>query len=110
MTRDTEKAFVVIYSEYLRRRSKGTAKNQAVEFENSKIYAISEFEKWDRADVSYAIRELQADGYIKDNIWGDVTLLPKGIQYMENKPKQYFKSFAGIVKELLSLVSAFLSI
>lgn len=110
MTKDTEKAFVIIYSEYLRRRNCGTAKNQAAVFEDSKLYAISEFEKWDRADISCAIRELQENGYIKDDICGDVTLLTEGIDYMENKPKQYFESFAGIVKDLLSLASTFLSI
>lgn len=110
MTKDTEKAFVIIYSEYLRRLSFGTAKNQAVEFEDSKLYAISEFEKWDRADISCAIRELKENGYIEDNICGDVTLLTKGIKYMENKPRQFFESFSGIVKDLLSLVSMFLPI
>lgn len=105
MTKDTEKAFVIIYSEYLRRRRYGTAKNQAVRFEDSKIRAIDAFSNWDSEDISYSLQELKQGGYIDVDIIGDVELLKEGIQYMENKPNEYFNTFSNIIKDLLSLVA-----
>ena len=108
MTRDTEKAFVIIYSEYLRRRSFGTAKNQAVQFEDAKLRKIEAFSNWNPQDISYCIGQLEKLGYVKRNIIGDVTLLEPGIEYMESKPKEYFSAFAGIIKGIVELIAAFL--
>ena len=110
MTKDTERAFVIIYSEYLRRRSFGTAKNQAVRFESAKLYAIDAFSEWNPEDIRYCLQELRKLNYIKMDIIGDVTLQEHGIEYMENKPMEYFSSFAGIVKGLAELIAAFLPI
>lgn len=107
MTKDTEKAFVIIYAEYLRRRNFGTAKNQAVRFENSKLRSIEAFSNWDPEDIRYCLHELRKLGYIKQDIIGDVTLQESGIEYMENKPKEYFQCFAGAIKDLLSIVGTF---
>lgn len=108
MTRDTEKAFVVLYSEYLRRRSFGTAKNQAVRFEDAKLRKIDAFSNWHPSDIQYSLLELQKGGYIKMDICGDVEILKDGIKYMESKPKDYFLAFAGIVKGIAELIAAFL--
>lgn len=110
MTKDTEKAFVILYSEYLRRRSFGTAKNQAVRFEDAKLRTIDAFSNWNPADIGYFLEELRKLGYVKTNICGDVTLLEPGIEYMESKPKEYFSAFTGIIKDLLSLIAAFIPI
>lgn len=106
MTKDTEKAFVIIYSEYLRRRSFGTAKNQAVRFEAAKLSAIEAFSKWDTEDIRYSLQELKQCGYIYVDIIGDVEILKGGIQYMEDKPNEYFNAFANLIKDLISLVAA----
>lgn len=108
MTKDTEKAFVIVYSEYLRRRSFGTAKCEAVRFDDSKIRAIDGFSKWNPADINYCLHELKNLGYIKMDIIGNVTLTEAGIEFMENKPKEYFTNFTGAVKDLLTLIAAFL--
>ena len=108
MTRDTEKAFVIIYAEYLRRRSFGTAKNQAVLFEDSKIHAIDAFSNWNPDDIRYCLQELRGLGFVKMDILGDVTLQESGIEYMEGKPNEYFSAFFGIVKGLAEVVSVFL--
>lgn len=108
MTKDTEKAFVIIYSEYLRRRSFGTAKSQAVRFEDSKLRAIEGFTNWRPADIGYCMQELRKCGYLKMDILGNVELLEPGIEYMESKPKDYFSAFAGIVKGIAELIAAFL--
>lgn len=108
MTRDTEKAFVILYSEYLRRRSFGTAKNQAVCFEDSKLRAIDAFSKWNPSDIGYSLQELRKFGYLRIDILGNVELLEPGIEYMESKPKEYFQSFAGLVKGIAELIAAFL--
>lgn len=108
MTKDTEKAFVILYSEYLRRRSFGTAKNQAVEFEESKLKSIEAFSNWHPADIGYCLQELRKSGYVKVDILGNATLQEAGIEYMENKPKEYFSAFAGAVKGIAELISIFL--
>lgn len=108
MTKDTEKAFVILYSEYLRRRSFGTAKSQAAEFEDSKLRAIEAFSNWNPADVGYCLQELQKLGYVQTDILGNVTLQEPGIEYMENKPEEYFSKFAGIVKGIAELIALFL--
>lgn len=110
MTKDTEKAFVIIYSEYLRRRSFGTAKNQAVQFEDAKLRKIDAFSTWNPQDISYCMEELRKLGYVKRNILDDVILLESGIEYMENKPKEYFLAFGGIIKGIAELIAAFLPI
>lgn len=108
MTRDTEKAFVIIYSEYLRRRSFGTAKYQAVRFEGSKIKAIDAFSSWHPEDIRYSLQELRKLGFVKIDIIGDVTLQESGISFMESKPQEYFSAFSGIVKGIVELIAAFL--
>lgn len=108
MTKDTEKAFVILYSEYLRRRSFGTAKSQAAEFEDSKLRAIEGFTNWNPADIGYCLQELRKLGYLKIDILGNVELLEPGIEYMESKPKEYFSVFAGIVNGIVELIAAFL--
>ena len=108
MTKETEKAFVILYSEYLRRRSFGTAKNQAVQFEDAKLMKIDAFSNWNPSDIHYSLQELKKNGYINLNICGDVEILKSGIEYMESKPKVYFSSFAGIIKGIIDLISAFL--
>lgn len=101
MTKETEKAFAILYCEYKRRRSFGTAKQEAVFFESTKATKINAFSTWNPADISYAMRELKAAGYVKIDILGDVTLLESGIEYMENKPKEFF----GIVSNFFDLVT-----
>ena len=108
MTKDTEKAFVIIYSEYLRRRSIGTAKYLAVRFEGSKLNSIDAFSCWHPEDIRYSLQELRKLGFVKIDIIGDVTLQESGIGYMESRPREYFSSFAGIVTGLVELIAAFL--
>lgn len=108
MTKDTEKAFVILYSEYLRRRSFGTAKSQAVWFEDSKLRAIDAFSSWDSEDIRYSLQELREAGYISMDIIGNVELCSPGIEYMENKPKEYFSAFTGVARGLVDLISVFL--
>lgn len=108
MTRETEKAFIIIYSEYLRRRSFGTAKSQATYFENAKLKNIDAFSLWNSDDIRSSIDELVQIGFVKMDIVGGVQLMNPGIEYMEQKPKEYFSAFAGVVKGIAELISMFL--
>lgn len=108
MTKDTEKAFVIIYSEYLRRRNIGTAKNQAVWFEDSKLRKIDAFSTWNPEDIRCSLQELIELGYITMDIVGNVELSKLGIQYMERKPKEFFSAFSGAVGGIIDLVALFL--
>lgn len=107
MTKDTELAFVIIYSEYKRRRSFGTAKYEAVRFESEKLKAIDAFSDWHPEDIRYSLQELKKSGYVKIDILGDVTLQEPGIEYMESKPKEFFEAFSDKIAGLLSVVGAF---
>ena len=107
MTKDTELAFVIIFSEYKRRRNFGTAKYEAVRFEGNKLNAIDAFSNWHIEDIRYSLQELRKLGYVKLDILGEVTLQEAGIEYMENKPSEFFKSFSSIISDILSLVASF---
>lgn len=104
MTKDTEKAFVIVYSEYLRRRSFGTAKCEAVQFDEAKLRAIEAFSTWNPADINYSTEELKHLGFVDKDIIGNVTLTEAGIEYMESKTKAFFSDFTSTVKDLLSLI------
>lgn len=104
MTTDTEKALVIIFAEYLRRRKRGAAKTQAIRFETSSLSSIDAFSKWHCEDIRYSLQELKKLGFVKIDIFGDVTLQESGIKFMESKPSEYFGSFASAIKDLISLV------
>lgn len=110
MTRETEKAFVIIYSEYLRRRSFGTAKSQALFFKRERLYMIDAFANWDPGDIRYALHEIKKCGFVAIDIFGNVEILEAGIDYAERKPREYWDSFSGVINDLLSLAAQFLSL
>lgn len=91
MTRETEKAFKILYCEYKRRRKAGESKSDAVEFEDTSVGSIPAFRKWLPADINYAVQELGDAKYVKVDILGNITLQESGIEYMESKPKEYFQ-------------------
>lgn len=94
MTKETEKAFQILYCEYKRRRKSGLPKQDAVCFEDAAIGAIAAFSKWLPADISYAMQELKNSDFINIDILGDVELLESGIEFMEAKPKDFFRGVA----------------
>lgn len=103
MTRETEKAFKILYCEYKRRRKAGTPIYSAVSFEDGIIPRLKAFKDWIPADIEYALSELRKSGYIKEDIVGDVTLLEAGLEYMEPKPRDFFDD----LKRLFDLVGLF---
>ena len=94
MTKETEKAFKILYCEYKRRRKKGLSKQDSVSFEDASICNIDAFSNWIPADFSYAMQELERSGFISMNILGDIELLESGIEFMEAKPKDFFNGLA----------------
>ena len=105
MTKDTEKALVVLYCEYRHRVKLGISKRNAIEFEDAKIAQIDAFSDWHKDDIDFALRQLHSNGYVKLDICGNAKLTEEGITYMENKPKEYFDAFVGIVKDIISLIT-----
>ena len=91
MTRETEKAFKILYCEYKRRRKDGESKPNALEFEDTNVGRIPAFRNWLPADLNYAVQELNAEKYVKVDILGNITLQESGIEYMESKPKEFFQ-------------------
>lgn len=96
MTKETEKAFKILYCEYRRRRKSGCSKATAMEFEDGTIARINAFQKWIPEDIRYALRELKIMGYVRIDIIGNVTLTENGIEFMENKPKEFFSDLGGL--------------
>ena len=95
MTKETEKAFKILYCEYKRRRKAGTPKATAMEFEDGVIEKINAFEKWLPDDIRYALQELKTAGYLKIDILGNVELTETGLEFMEDKPKEFFNGLSG---------------
>lgn len=103
LTRDSEKAFKIIFCEYKRLRKAGFTKDDSRQFKSGSIYKIDAFSNWLRPDIDSALREIESAGFIKENIIGDITISNEGIKYMEDKPKEFFGELSG----LFDLVSLF---
>lgn len=96
MTKETERAFKILYCEYKRRRKSGYSKSTAVEFEDGSIQKLCAFKSWIPDDIRYALQELKRAGYVKIFIYGDCTLTEAGLEFMENKPKEFFSELSGL--------------
>lgn len=94
LTKDTEKAFKIIYCEYKSLRKKGFTKPDSAKFKD--IKDISAFSDWLSPDINASIDELRKEKYIKENILGHVTITDEGIKYMENKPKEFFNDISSL--------------
>ena len=69
------------------------------------IEKINAFEKWLPDDISYALQELKATGYVRIDILGNVELTEAGLEFMEDKPKEFFNGLSGFF-DLISLFGA----
>lgn len=96
MTKETEKAFKILYCEYKRRRKSGSSKSTAMEFEDGSIGRINAFKDWMPEDIRYALQELKSAGYIRTDILGNVELCERGLECMESKPKEFFSELGGL--------------
>lgn len=103
MTKDTEKAFKIIFCEYKLRRKKGFTKDNSICFEDGELQSLNSFSTWLRPDIKSALDELIAAKYLKKNIIGDITLTNDGIEYMESKSKDFFND----VSKLFDIVALF---
>lgn len=101
LTKDTEKAFKIIFCEYKSSRKKGFTKDDSRVFKN--INDISAFSSWLNPDINSAINELLSCKYISKNILGVIKITDEGLKYMENKPKEFFED----VSKLFNLVTIF---
>lgn len=96
MTKETEKAFKILYCEYKRRRKSGCSKASAMAFADGTIQNINAFERWLPEDIRYALQELKKAGYIRIFIYGDCELTETGLEFMENKPKEFFSELGSL--------------
>lgn len=109
MTHDTEKALLIIYSQYKKRLGCGTREEDARYFESAKVQKIENFSDWNRSNLNLAIQQLKKSGFISMNILDDVTLLDAGIEFVEEKPKEYFNAFLNAVSGLAGIVASLFS-
>lgn len=103
ITKDSLKAFKIIYCEFKKRRKTGFTKEDSRFFRDGEIDSLSSFSDWLKPDISSAIQELKSAKFIKENIMGDITLTDDGIIFMESKPKEFFDD----LKTLFDIVSLF---
>lgn len=96
MTKETEKAFKILYCEYKHRRKSGIPKSTAMEFEDGCIQRLSAFQSWLADDIGHALQELKKAGYVKIFIYGDCALTEAGLEFMENKPKEFFAELGNL--------------
>lgn len=101
LTKDTEKAFKIIYCEYKSLRKKGFTKEDSRVFKN--INDISAFSSWLNPDIDSAIKELLSCKYISKNIIGVIKITDDGLKYMENKPKEFFNDISKFF-DLISIL------
>lgn len=104
LTRETAKAFKLIFCEYKSRRKNGMSIEDAIQFEAGEIPKLNSFSKWNPNDVDFAISGLISSGYIYSDITDSLKLTDEGITYMENKPKEYFDD----IKSLIDIAKIFL--
>lgn len=103
LTKDSLKAFKIIYCEFKKRRKAGFTKEDSRLFCDGEIDSLPSFSNWLKPDISSAIQELKSAQFVKENILGDITLTDAGIIFMENKPKEFFDD----LKTLFDIVSLF---
>lgn len=94
LTKDTEKAFKIIFCEYKSLRKKGFTKDDSRVFKN--ISDISAFSSWLSPDIDSAINELLSCKYISKNILGVIKITDEGLKYMENKPREFFNDISKL--------------
>lgn len=104
LTKETERAFKIIYCEYRRLRKAGFTKRDSVTFKSGAIQKIPAFSDWNKLDILSAVSELKSVGYLKANILGDISITDNAIKYMENKPREFFND----ISSLFDLVSIFI--
>ena len=101
MTRETEKAFKILYCEYKSRRNHKESKKQAVYFSDSMIHALEKLKSWNPDDIDCAVKELQSNGFVQCDICGGVTILNDGLEWIEARPKEFWKDVLDLVGNLL---------
>lgn len=96
LTKDSLKAFKIIYCEYKCRRKAGFSKSESLEFEYGNIKSLAAFSDWIEADIKSAISELKSVKFLKENIIGDIKITNDGLVYMESKPKEFFNELSKL--------------
>lgn len=102
MTKETEKAFKILYCEYKRRRKSGDSKRKATLFTAETINEMEAFSDWNNEDIRYALQELKRAGFVRLLIYGGLELTEAGITFMEDKPADFFKGLSPFF-DLISL-------
>ena len=104
MTKETEKAFKILYCEYKRRRKSGFTRENSIKFTGNELLNLPAFSDWLRPDIRSAMAELASLHFIKENIIGDYFLENSAIEYMDSKPKEVFEDLS----KLFNLASLFM--
>lgn len=104
LTKETEKAFKIIFCEYKRLRKAGFTKEDSLTFEDEVLYNLPAFSDWLKPDINCAIKELCSSDFLQENIWGEIPITSSGIKYMEEMPQNFFKELSNLF-DLVAILS-----
>lgn len=101
MTKDAEKFLCICYRDYLSRVKDGNSKSDSRRFSKNYKNENPNFANWHADDFAETRRELKRLGILNVEISGAFSILPNGIDYMENR-------FKNNLKELTEFISQFI--
>ena len=104
LTKDTLKAFKIVYCEFKRRRKAGFTKIDSSSFSDGEMKTLSAFSAWKKPDLETALDELKNAKYLKEDVIGNITITDSGLLFMEDKSKEFFND----LKDLFDIVSLFI--
>lgn len=101
MTKDAEKFLCICYRDYLSRVKDGNSKSDSRIFSKNYKNENPNFANWHNDDFAEIRRELKRLGILNAEVSGAFSILPNGIDYMENR-------FKNNLKELTEFISQFI--
>ncbi len=101
MTKDAEKFLCICYRDYLSRIKSGLSKVESRRFSGNYKTENTKFSDWHNDDFLAARNELKQNNMLKIELSDAFSILPDGIEYMENRLKNGLKEFADIISDFI---------
>lgn len=101
MTKDAEKFLCICYRDYLSRVKTGISKSESRRFSKNYKDENPNFADWHDDDFAETRHELKCLGILKVDVSGSFSILPDGIDYMENRFKNNLKELTEFISQLI---------
>ena len=100
MTKNADKLVCIVYKIYLERQKQGLSGSESVEVGTTGDMQKAHFKEWAEIDIGDLCDELKETGYLTKDILGNITLLPKGIEYMEGRFKRKINQLLDYIEKI----------